>query len=419
MSNQDDKVSRGARLWLRGVVALIAMAAVGLLVLPLYVTLRTWDLGLRDTTPAVRSVGPTMVQLERLKYLVSTRVHVADVLVGESRWLEGSWITQGDALLAVDMKKAEIRNRDEKGRTAVIVLPQPAVLSPRVNHERTRQWDIKSSSWIPLASLVLGDRAAMEKRAMLEAQQLVERAAGSEDNRAMARKAVEGMLAELYQGVGWEISVQWKYPSHCNLSLRRQILKRIRQSRVQFCRRRQLDLGCRLRSFARRKECETNLARDTDVQLHGHRAHSPSIKRMLKVIMTEIADHSTVSVSLSCLSDFRVSLSRRDCLRCRRRPVIRRARFDLASVRVACRASASLINVARLDPGLSLAMWPLSLGWMLGSWPLRWTRSLIVLLGDSGCVGSCLTTVVTADDSIRMALSLGSIAAPPLSGCQA
>ena len=105
-----------------------------------------------------------MVQLERLQYLVSTRVHVADVLVGESRWLEGSWIIQGDALIAVDMSKAEIKDRDEKARTAVIVLPQPAVLSARVNHEKSQQWDIKSRSWIPMASLLLGDRPAMEKR---------------------------------------------------------------------------------------------------------------------------------------------------------------------------------------------------------------------------------------------------------------
>ena len=59
-----------------------------------------------------------MVQLERLQYFVSTRVHVADVLVGESRWLEGSWIIQGDALIGVDMSKAEIKDRDEKARTA-------------------------------------------------------------------------------------------------------------------------------------------------------------------------------------------------------------------------------------------------------------------------------------------------------------
>ena len=173
--------------------------------------LSKWDFGIRrDDLRAFSSSGPTIVQLERLQYLVSTRVHVADVLVGESRWLEGSWIIQGDALLAVDMAKAEIKDRNEQAKTAVIVLPQPAVLSGRVNHEKTQEWDIKSRSWVPLASLILGDRTAMEKQAMLQAQQLVERAAGSDDNKATARQGVEGMLTEFYRAVGWHVSVQWK-----------------------------------------------------------------------------------------------------------------------------------------------------------------------------------------------------------------
>ena len=56
-----------------------------------------------------------MVQLERLQYLVSTRVHVADVLVGESRWLEGSWIIQGDALLGVDMSQGRDQGQGREG----------------------------------------------------------------------------------------------------------------------------------------------------------------------------------------------------------------------------------------------------------------------------------------------------------------
>ena len=135
---------------------------------------------------------------------------MADILVGESRWLEGSWIIQGDALLAVDMSKAEVKDTDEKARTATIILPQPAVLSARVNHERSQQWDIKSRSWIPLASLVLGDRTAMEKQAMLQAQQLVERAAGSDSHKTTARQGAASMLVDFYQAVGWHVSVQWK-----------------------------------------------------------------------------------------------------------------------------------------------------------------------------------------------------------------
>jgi hypothetical protein len=190
--------------------ALIALTALAILVVQAVALLRAWDPGVRETPPTFSSLGPTVVQLERLQYVVSTRVHVADVLVGESRWLEGSWIIQGDALLAVDMSKAEVKDRDEKARTATIILPHPAVLSARVNHERTRQWDIKSRTWIPLAGALLGDRQAIEEQAMRQAQRLVERAARTEDNAATARQGVESMLAEFYRAVGWQVSVRWK-----------------------------------------------------------------------------------------------------------------------------------------------------------------------------------------------------------------
>jgi hypothetical protein len=195
---------------LGGVVVFVVLLVLGLVVMQAIRLMSKLDFGIADTPASFTSTGPTLVQLERLQYLVSSRVHVADVLVGESRWLEGSWIIQGDALLAVDMAKAEIKNKNEQVKTAVVVLPQPAVLSARVNHEKTQRWDIKSRSWILPASLVLGDRIALEKQAMLQAQQLVERAAGSDDNQAAARQGVEGMLSEFYRAVGWHISVEWK-----------------------------------------------------------------------------------------------------------------------------------------------------------------------------------------------------------------
>jgi hypothetical protein len=192
------------------VVLALALTPLGLIMYQLKLTLQQWDMSIRDTAPAVRSVGPTRVQLERLQYLVSTRVRVADALVAESRWLEGSWIVQGDALIGVDMSQAEIASKDERTRTAVIRLPSPSVLSARVDHEASREWDIRSRSWIPLAGSVLGDRRAMEQQAMRQAQRLVERAAGSEENLAAARRGVAGMLAAFYQAVGWTVTVRWK-----------------------------------------------------------------------------------------------------------------------------------------------------------------------------------------------------------------
>src|SRR5450759_5453909 len=83
--------------WLLAV--LIGLAGLWLVVAQVISLLQKWEFGIRETPPIITSSGPTMVQLERLQFLVSTRVHVADVLVGESRWLEGSWIIQRDALI--------------------------------------------------------------------------------------------------------------------------------------------------------------------------------------------------------------------------------------------------------------------------------------------------------------------------------
>jgi hypothetical protein len=210
MASTDDRRSCKRIPFLGIITLLVVLGALSLLVLQAASLLRQWEFRIGDTPPRFNSTGPTIVQLERLQYLVSTRVHVADVLVGESRWLEGSWIIQGDALLAVDMAKAVIKDRNDQAKTSIIVLPKPDVLSARVNHETTQEWDIKSRSWVPLASALLGDRTGMEKQAMLQAQQLVERAAGSNDNKAAARQGVEGMLTEFYRAVGWHISVQWK-----------------------------------------------------------------------------------------------------------------------------------------------------------------------------------------------------------------
>ena len=153
---------RSPRLvWLWPTTVLAGLAVMGFVSWQLISVLRSLGIGIRETPPAFSSTGPTMIQLERLQYLVSARVHVADVLVGESSWLQGSWIIQGDGLLGVDMSRAEIKGKDDKLRTAVIVLPPPTVISSRVNHEKSQQWDIKSRSWIPMASAILGDRQAM------------------------------------------------------------------------------------------------------------------------------------------------------------------------------------------------------------------------------------------------------------------
>jgi hypothetical protein len=210
MATSSDSRRPPRLVWLWPITVFAGLGVLGLVPWQLIWALRSLSLGIRETPPSFSSTGPTMVQLEQLQYLASTRVHVADVLVGESRWLQGSWIIQGDGLIGVDLSRAEIKDREDKRRTAVIVLPQPTVISARVNHNKSQQWDIKSRSWIPMASMILGDRQALEKQAMVEAQQLIERAASAEDYKEVARRGIQSMLAEFYGGVGWNVSIQWK-----------------------------------------------------------------------------------------------------------------------------------------------------------------------------------------------------------------
>ena len=85
------------------------------------------------TPPRVHSMAPTVIQLERLGELTTTRIHVTDVLWAESESHRGSWLICGDALLSCDVSKASILNVDQLAHTATIRLPPLRVISARVN----------------------------------------------------------------------------------------------------------------------------------------------------------------------------------------------------------------------------------------------------------------------------------------------
>ena len=67
----------------------------------------------------VSSTGPTIERLERLSNLCTGRVYVADVLVGQSDSSRGAWMIRGDGLIAVDLSKAVIVEKDEAAKRAV------------------------------------------------------------------------------------------------------------------------------------------------------------------------------------------------------------------------------------------------------------------------------------------------------------
>jgi hypothetical protein len=155
----------------------------------------------------VHSQGPTIEKLERLSQLVTTRVHVADVLVGEGANCRGAWLIKGSAIVSVNLGKATIVGKDETTKSATIRLPQPEILQARVDHQpgSTRTWEVKSTTWIPWASA----QDELRDTVMAEAQKLVEHAAGSNENIQQAKAAAESAIRGLYAEVGWTVAVTW------------------------------------------------------------------------------------------------------------------------------------------------------------------------------------------------------------------
>lgn len=74
---------------------------------------------------------------------------MADILVAEGNACRGSWLLKGDSCLSIDMGKARIIDKQEETKQATIVLPDPQVLAPRIDHSRTRTWSVKRVAWLP------------------------------------------------------------------------------------------------------------------------------------------------------------------------------------------------------------------------------------------------------------------------------
>jgi hypothetical protein len=152
------------------------------------------------------SSGPTIVHLESLQELVVTKVTVSDILVAEDAGFRGSWLIKGDALISIDMTEAEVVDLHSENRTATIRLPRPHVISPRVDFERTKTWDVRKVTWVPWS----GDEDDMRDQAMYHAQKLVEQAARSQENLEAAESHAVLVIQATYRMVDWHVEVQWE-----------------------------------------------------------------------------------------------------------------------------------------------------------------------------------------------------------------
>ena len=80
--------------------------------------------------PSFASTGPTINALQAMGHLVTLKYSTGDVLEATDKSFRGAWIVKGDALIAVDLRKAKLISTDEQTRAIVLQLPNPRSMSP-------------------------------------------------------------------------------------------------------------------------------------------------------------------------------------------------------------------------------------------------------------------------------------------------
>lgn len=157
--------------------------------------------------PSFASTGPTITALQAMGHLVTLKYSTGDVLEATDKSFRGAWIVKGDALIAVDLRKAKLLSTDEQTRTVVLQLPNPRSMSPRVDHEKTKTYSFQRSTWLFIPGW--GDQAPLRDQAMKEAQHLVEFACSHQDVIDQAQTNAVLMIRTMYQMADYSVEIVW------------------------------------------------------------------------------------------------------------------------------------------------------------------------------------------------------------------
>jgi hypothetical protein len=154
---------------------------------------------------------PTLLQVEQLAELVTTRVAIADVretkIAGYLGDVKAVLIVRGEALLGPDLSKASV-STNEQARQITISLPRPHVISCHLEHSGTR---LVCLSHDGLWALVPGDagRTAVLNRAYREAEIALTAAAMTPATVEQAGIQAQRVLGSFFAAIGWRVTVRW------------------------------------------------------------------------------------------------------------------------------------------------------------------------------------------------------------------
>jgi hypothetical protein len=176
--------------------------------------MKSWTGGSADSSQtASLHTGPTIQQVQALASLVTARINVADVQMTQLSGMTGSMraclLVKGDFLLGVDLSRGRLEQIDPATRTATLILPQPQVGQPRVDHDRTRLVAISQTG---LWALTPGDGRTdvhVINQAYQDAQRFVGQACGDPSLLGRARRHAQDVLQTFFGAMGWTVTIRW------------------------------------------------------------------------------------------------------------------------------------------------------------------------------------------------------------------
>lgn len=171
-----------------------------------------YRLGSQDAGAPAASTAPRIEEVREIAKLAVLRVRVSDVIEGRNAGGRALVLVHGDADLAIDCGAIEVAAVDTERRTLTLRIPEPQVDRARVDHDRTRVYEVVKTglaAWNPFAD----PRPMLLESAMQAAQQSVERLARDPSFVAQAKLHAETLLAAYHRQIGWRVSVQWLAPS--------------------------------------------------------------------------------------------------------------------------------------------------------------------------------------------------------------
>jgi hypothetical protein len=171
---------------------------------------------------------PALVTVQEMGVLASLKVNYSNVIEFNERitqdipWTQWELhlggtrvllVARGDCLIGTDLKLARYENSNPATKTTTLALPNPKVISARLNHDPRSGgsyfYTMSNEGIVAMVPGTEGQTKAMN-RALQKGQSEIESNCSKPDLIESARKSAEAVLVPTVSATGWKVAIAWR-----------------------------------------------------------------------------------------------------------------------------------------------------------------------------------------------------------------